>query len=281
VKVQKAIITAAGPRQRHIPVQTLVDRDGIRKSVLSIIVEEVVGAGVEEIAVVHGPGDEASYRDAVGEHTGRLTFIEQTRARGYAGAVLTAREFTAEEPFFLTVSDHLYVSQTDRHCAQQLMDMAVAENCSVSAVQPTHESKLPFYGAIGGQLEDSQSSLYLTENVIEKPTPTEAEQRLVVPGLRAGYYLAFFGMHVLQPTVMEILADQFAEQAEDKPLSLSPALDRLAKTERYLALEIAGRRCDLDVKYGLFLAQLALAMAGEDRNEVLTQLVELLALREG
>ena len=47
--------------------------------------------------------------------------------------------------------------------------------------------------------------LYRIDTVIEKPTPTEAEQRLVVPGLRAGHYLCFFGMHVLTPTVMDFL----------------------------------------------------------------------------
>ena len=43
--------------------------------------------------------------------------------------------------------------------------------------------------------------------MIEKPTPTEAEQRLIVPGLRAGHYLCFFGMHVLTPAVMELLGE--------------------------------------------------------------------------
>ena len=43
--------------------------------------------------------------------------------------------------------------------------------------------------------------------VLEKPTPTEAEQRLIVPGLRAGHYLCFFGMHVLTPTVMDLLEE--------------------------------------------------------------------------
>ena len=52
--------------------------------------------------------------------------------------------------------------------------------------------------------------LYLVEDVLEKPTPTEAEQRLVVPGLRAGHYLCLFGMHVLTPVIMEILAGQVA-----------------------------------------------------------------------
>jgi hypothetical protein len=34
------------------------------------------------------------------------------------------------------------------------------------------------------------------------------------------------------------------------------------------------------VKYGLLTAQLALALSGQDRREVLAQLLELLALRE-
>ena len=55
--------------------------------------------------------------------------------------------------------------------------------------------------------------LYEVETVIEKPTPTEAEQKLVVPGLRAGNYLCFFGMHVLTPSVMEILGRQIEATA--------------------------------------------------------------------
>lgn len=70
----------------------------------------------------------------------------------------------------------------------------------MSAVQATHESKLPYYGAVGGKLMDAARHLYQVDTVLEKPTPTEAEQQITVPGLRAGYYLCFFGMHVLTPT---------------------------------------------------------------------------------
>jgi UTP--glucose-1-phosphate uridylyltransferase len=41
-----------------------------------------------------------------------------------------------------------------------------------------------------------------------------------------------------------------------------------------------GRRYDIGVKYGLLFAQLALALAGGERDEILAQLVELLALRK-
>ena len=63
-------------------------------------------------------------------------------------------------------------------------------------------------------------------------------------------------------------------------VSLSPSLAELARREKYLALELAGRRYNLGVRYGLFAAQLALAMEGREREEVLAQIVELLAQRE-
>jgi len=109
------------------------------------------------------------------------------------------------------------------------------------------------------------------DTVIEKPTPTEAEQHLLVPGLRAGYYLCFFGMHVLTPRVMDALSDGG---------SLSAALATLARNEQYLALEDDGRRYDLGRRYGVLVAQLALALNGPDRAQVLSQMVELLVDRE-
>jgi len=145
-------------------------------------------------------------------------------------------------------------------------------------VQATHESKLPFYGAVGGRLVAGRQRLYQVESVLEKPTPTEAEQRLIVPGLRAGRYLCFFGMHVLTPAVMELLGEILA--AGKSGAQLTEALNRLTSRERYLALELHGRRYDIGVKYGLLIAQLALALEGRDRDEVLSSLVELLASKD-
>lgn len=275
--IKKAIITAAGKSQRTLPLQSLVDRDGATKTALQIIIEEILQAGIEEICVVVCPGDQAAYTTAAGPHAKRLQFIEQTAPLGYGHAVFCGREFTGKAPFLLLVGDHLYLSGTQKRCAQQLVETAAAENCSVSAVQATHESKLPFYGAIGGQLVTGRKGLFEIAEVVEKPTPTEAEQRLIVPGLRAGHYLCFFGMHVLTPLVMELLAEDVARLGAKGGVHLSNALAKLASRERYLASELQGRRHDIGAKYGLLTAQLALALDGQDRDEVLTGLVELLA----
>jgi len=281
MQLKKAVITAAGQSQRNLPLQSLVDRDGVTKTALAIIIEEILQAGVKDICLVICPGDEAAYAAAAGPHASRVQFVEQSAPRGYGHAVYCAKDFASNEPFLLLVGDHLYVSGSEKRCAQQLVEIASVENCAVSAVQATHESKLPYYGTIGGRLVPGKQRLYEVQDVLEKPTPTEAEQRLIVPGLRSGHYLCFFGMHVLTPSVMELLAEEIGHDSASakKGIHLTTALARLAGRERYLASELQGRRFDIGVKYGLLTAQLALALDGTNRDEVLTGIIELIANR--
>src|SRR5208282_910320 len=279
VKIRKAVITAAGRNQRNLPLQTLVDRDGQSKSALTILLEEVLQAGIEEIGVVICPGDQGAFAAGAGPHANRVQFIEQPAPLGYGHAVACARKFTGDESFMLLVGDHLYVSKNKDSCARQLLEIASAEACAVSAVQATHESKLPYYGAVGARRVPGRAGLYQVERVLEKPTPTVAEQKLIVPGLRAGHYLCFFGMHALTPGVMDILKELVGRGQGAGGAHLSDALEKAAGSERYLACELQGRRYDIGVKYGLLTAQLALALDGQDRDEVLNGLIELLARR--
>jgi UTP--glucose-1-phosphate uridylyltransferase len=281
MKVKKAVITAAGPNQHRLPLQRFVDLNGQEKTALQIVVEEVAAAGVEEIGIVVRCGDQQAYAEAAGEYARMLTFVEQPRPRGYGEALYRAAEFVGDEPFVHLVSDHLYISAQSRRCAQQLVEVAQVEKCPVSAVQATRESVLRYYGAVGGSRVAGRTDLYTIERVLEKPTPTEAEQSLVVPGIRAGHYLCLFGMHVLTPNVMEILGQSVAAAADGESIMLSPALESLAQRERYLALELQGSRFNIGVKYGMLIAQLALALHGKDREEILVRLMELMAGQEG
>ena len=110
MEIKKAIITAAGKGQRTLPLQTLVDRDGVTKTALRILIEEILAAGIEEICVVVSPGDQAAYAAAAGGQGKRLQFVEQTASLGYGHAVFCASEFAGTSAFLLLVGDHLYVS---------------------------------------------------------------------------------------------------------------------------------------------------------------------------
>jgi UTP--glucose-1-phosphate uridylyltransferase len=280
MKITKAVITAAGKNQHHLPLQTLIDRDGKEKSVLQILVEETISGGIEEICVVVQPGDESAFTDIVGDHAGRLHFVAQENPLGYGHAIYCAKDFTNNDPFLHLVGDHLYVSRQKKSCSRQLIEVAEAEACAVSSVQATRENLLTHFGAIGGRRIHGRQDLYRVENVVEKPTPTDAEQRLIIPGLRAGYYLCFFGMHVLTPAVMDILSQLIKDANGEKKVSLSDALNQLAGREQYLAFGKSDLRYDIGVKYGLMTAQIALAMSGKDRDIVLENLLELLYTRE-
>jgi UTP--glucose-1-phosphate uridylyltransferase len=207
--------------------------------------------------------------------------MEQAVPHGYGHALGLARAFVGRQPFLHLVSDHLYVSSIAARSAQQVVEVALAEKCSVSAVQSTRESMLPYYGTVAARRAPRRSDLYEIENVIEKPTPSEAEQKLLVPGLRAGHYLCLFGIHVFTPAVLDLLEEQEARTPGGELLPLSPVLAQLAARERFLALEVRGRRYNIGVKYGLLTAQLALALDGADRDNVLSLLVELLAQGRG
>jgi len=280
VKIRKAVITAAGRNQRSLALQQLVDRDGEQKSVLRIIVVEALDAGMDEIYVIIHPDDQAAYEQAVTRHAGRLEFVPQTDALGYGHALYCAREFVAGESFLHLVGDHLHVGRGAKGCARQLVESASAEDCAVSAVQHVRESQLPYYGTVGGRKVPGRPDLYTVEQVIEKPSPTLAEEELMVPGVRVGHYLSFFGVHVLTPTVMEILTEHVTQRRGDESVGLSRALAELASRERYLASGRLGWCYDVGVRYGILKAQLALALCGNDRDEVLSHLVELLAQRE-
>ena len=103
MKIRKAVITAAGRNQRNLPLQTLVDRDGQSKPALTILLEEVLHAGIEEIGLVINPSDQGAFATAAGPHTNRIQFIEQRNPLGYGHAVACARQFAGNEAFLLLV----------------------------------------------------------------------------------------------------------------------------------------------------------------------------------
>jgi UTP--glucose-1-phosphate uridylyltransferase len=275
MKIHKAVITAAGSDQRHLPLQTIVSATGESKTAIQLLLDEIFEAGIRNAAIIVAPGQTESFRTAVGSHLPQIEFIEQQEPLGYGHAVLCAKDFTGEDPFLLLVGDHLYLSNGEISCVRQLLETAEHEECAVSAVQATREGKLPFYGAVGGKYIPGSRDLYHIENILEKPTPTVAEQELITPGLRQGHYLCFFGMHVLTDTTMRLLGE--ALETSGNKLTLTPSLAAAAKSERHLAFEIAGQRYNIGEPYGLLRAQLAMALAGTQRDEILTMLVELLA----
>lgn len=309
--VRKAVITAAGRGVRLYPVADtvqkgmlpLMDSDGLIKPCIQIIAEEALESGIEEVCIVCAPGDEAHYRDQLtqlrdnliegyeGEKWAqdqaarldnllrRLHFSVQEEPLGYGHAVYCARGFVGEEDFLLLLGDHLYISHVPgERCAQQLIRLAALEDCAVAAVNPTREHLVRDYGTLSGRRVAHLSGAYDIERIIEKPTPSLAELELQTPGLRTGHYLCLFGMHVLPHRIFGLLEQEMTKgMPSEGGWQLTPALQELADREKYLAAELRGARYDIGAKFGLLQAQIALSMAGKERDNMLSIIVELMA----
>jgi UTP--glucose-1-phosphate uridylyltransferase len=309
--IKKAVITAAARGERLYPVADtvqkamlpMVDVDGINKPVIQIIAEEALASGVEELCIICAPGDESRYLEQftalrqtllheyrhsewaqiqavrIKDLLERLTFCVQEQARGYGHAVYQANKFVGNQAFLLLLGDYLYVSDlAGKRCAQQMIELAAEESCSVSAVNQTNEYLISRYGTLTGKSISGRPGVYQIERIIEKPSVSQAELELQTPGLRAGYYLCFFGMQVLKPTLFDILEEDLREKnASGEKTQLTPALQRLAEQDKYLAMEMRGNRYDTSKRLGLMQAQLALSLAGPMKEEVLGSLLHIVA----
>ncbi len=310
MQIKKAVITAAARGSRLFPMADtvqkamlpIIDGDGIQKNVIQVIAEEAINCGIEDICIICAPGDEERYQTnferlqknlseafqnqewAKKESANlkslmsKLHFKVQEEPNGYGHAILMAKDFIKNDNFLLLHGDYLYTSNDTKSCMQQVIDEAVKNNCSVSSVNMLSEHLISNYGTIKGKHLLNQPGIYDIEKILEKPSLSLAELELQTQGIRLGHYLCFFGIHVFTPNVMEYLYEESQNMDFGKTkLMFTPTLEKLVNKNNYLALEVKGHRYDLSRPYGLFEAQLALVMKGNDKDYVLSKLVSLMA----
>jgi UTP--glucose-1-phosphate uridylyltransferase len=298
--LRKAVIPLAGRATRLYPASAsvkkglfpLVDRDGIVKPTIQIIVEEALASGIEEVCLIVGPDDEEAYRRPfrslaeddlpayaknqvaleqsswLGRLGDRITFIVQAQPQGYGHAVYCAQSWVGAEPFLVMLGDHVYMSWQARPCAGQLLDAFAGYGCNVSAVNIVGEEALPFFGTVRGQLLAGETDLYNAEAIVEKPSADYARAHLHSPGLPKGSYLCFFGMHAMRPEIFDILEFAIRNPAQEGEIQFTAAQEALRQRQPYLASVIHGERFDTGVPAGLVETQLALALRSPLRSAV-------------
>lgn len=308
--VRKAVITAAGRGTRQFPATRsiqkellpLVDRDGVTKPTIQIIIEECLASGIEDICIVVSPGGAEAFQehfsrlseaerkifrnkewalaqaDALRRMQERITYVEQKTAEGYGHAVYQSREFVGDEPFLLLLGDHIYVSNHKKRCAQQIIDMYNVAQCAVSGVQQTPDDKLHLFGTVTGTPLGSEPPSYEVTEIKEKPSIEYAAEHLQTAGVKRGYYLCFFGMHVFPPSLFDCLKHHIDNDIREKgEIQLTSSQEMLRAQERYVAVEMHGERYDMGVPFGYVETQAALALNGVERTEMLSALLRIVA----
>lgn len=275
-KVRKALIPAAGYGTRLFPATKatkkelfpIVDRDGIAKPAILLIVEEVLQAGIEEVIIIVQEGDLDDFKSFFNEQIsienynklprhfqeyarrlleiGRhIKFITQTAQEGFGHAVYCAKEAIGHEPFLLLLGDHLYRSNTDRSCAQQLLDAYHQHGISLVGLRRTAEDQIAAFGTVAGVWLDGGQLLNITE-FAEKPTIDYARSHLLVPGLPEDEYLTLFGQYIIKPQIFDFLEEHIKNNVRERgEFQLTSALDRLRQEEGFHGLIVDGKRYDI------------------------------------
>ena len=271
-QVRKAVIPAAGLGTRLYPASAgtkkelfpIVDRDGLAKPALLLIVEEALASGLEEVILVIQEDDLAHFRSFfAGEDTGglphrlqacarriaeigcHLSYVLQPSQDGFGHAVYRAREAVGGEPFLLMLGDHLYRSAGKVPCGRQLLDVYDQHHTGVLALRRAPEREIVHYGTVAGRwLEDGR--LLDVTRIAEKPAADYARANLRVPGFPEGEYLALFGLYVLEPRVFDLLEEQIDGGGRERgEVGLTPALQRLREEDGFLGLAVAGQCYDI------------------------------------
>jgi UTP--glucose-1-phosphate uridylyltransferase len=245
-----------------------VDRDGIAKPAILLIVEEAIQAGIEEVIIIVQQGDLdefdsffntqvsienynklprsfQEYAHRILDIGKRVTFVIQQTQEGFGHAVYCARESIGDEPFLLMLGDHLYRSHGELSCAQQLMEAYHQHGTNILGLRRTPEDQIANFGTIAGVWVEEDSVLNVTE-FAEKPTVDYARSNLRVPGLPKGEYLTVFGQYILKPRLFDFLEEHIQNNVrEHGEFQLTSTLDRLRREEGFYGLLIDGKRYDI------------------------------------
>lgn len=275
-RVRKAVIPAAGFGTRLFPATKatkkelfpIIDRDGIAKPAILLIVEEVLDAGIEEVHIIVQENDLDDFRSFFTEQISienynklprhfqdysrrllemgrRVHFIIQTAQEGFGHAVYSAVQAIGDEPFLLMLGDHIYRSNSDISCARQMLEAYQRHGQSIVGVRHTPEAQIGNFGTVTGVWLEEGRLLNVTE-FAEKPNLDYARTNLRIPGLEEGEYLTVFGQYIIQPELFGYLKEHIDNNVRERgEFQLTSALDRLRQEHGFQGLVIDGKRFDI------------------------------------
>jgi len=271
--IRKAVIPVAGLGTRHFPAShavkkelfPIVGRDGVARALFHYHLLELAAAGIEEICVIVQPGEEAmirAYLQGPGEgylrrlekypallreaeqmrgFAKQIRFAAQREQEGYGHAVFQSEEFAGGEMVLLCLGDHLFRGKAVSPYQELARMAAVSRGRSVSAVNRISAGELKGYGTIAGARRADNPQLIDVSLIIEKPDVAVARAKLRVNDLPGETWLGWFGMHLLAPSIFDVLREMIRDNVRDNgEFQLTRAQEIQRQREGYLALEMSG-----------------------------------------
>jgi len=248
-KVRKAIIPIAGYGTRLYPATRwtkkemlpLIDKDGLVKPALLILLEQLNEAGIEEICLVVGGEDELrnyqnilrmpiatehldklsesmkNYEQTIQNIGNKINFRIQKERLGFGHAVYQCRDFCDNEPVLLLLGDTIYSSNEKRNCTQQLIELYNDLEKPLIAIHKIPFEQVNSYGILSGNWLDNSHLLMDITSFEEKPDLSYAKEHLsMLSNEKKPEYYSVFGQYIITPELFNILGNEIINEQNNK-----------------------------------------------------------------
>lgn len=253
--IKKCLFPVAGYGTRFLPATKSMPKEMlpvVNKPLVQYGVEEAIDAGLREIAFVTGRG-----KRSISDHfdisyelehqiagTGKEKYLTSIRSvlekgtfamtrqremKGLGHAILTGEVLIGNEPFGVILSDDLCMNEGGEGIMAQMVRLFRQFRCSIVAVQEVPMDQIEKYGVIAG--ESLKDGLYRVDNMVEKPSASEAPSNL-----------AIIGRYILTPDIFDILRN--TPPGKNGEVQITDALMTQARNGCVMAYKFQGRRFD-------------------------------------
>lgn len=278
--IKKAVIPAAGLGTRFLPATKSMPKEMlpiIDKPIIQFVVEEAISSGIEDILIITGKG-----KQAIEDHfdvspgleafliqnrkyellkdiqnisaLAEIHYIRQKEAKGLADAILRAQRHIGNEPFAVLLGDDIVKSTVP--CIKQLSTIFQKYDKTIIAVEEVPKEMVSKYGVINGR--EIEDSVYLVEDIIEKPSADEAPSTI-----------AAVGRYVLTPEIFDCI--KITRPGKDNELQLSDSIRTLMNSECVFAYKFEGTRYDAGDKLGYIKAIIDFGLEQESLKDALIE----------
>ncbi len=253
--IKKCLFPAAGYGTRFLPATKSMPKEMLPVVDTPLIqygVEEVLQAGLNEIAIVTGRG-----KRSLGDHfdigyeleheisnTGKekslsgvrhlidqctFSYTRQVEMKGLGHAILTGRPLIGDEALAVALADDLCLNLDGDGVLTQMVKLYEQFRCSIVAIQEVPMDEVSRYGVIAG--EALRDDIFRIDSMVEKSNPEDAPSNL-----------AIIGRYILTPDIFSLIEQ--AEPGKSGEIQITDALINQAQQGCVLAYKFKGRRFD-------------------------------------
>lgn len=254
--IKKCLFPAAGYGTRFLPATKSMPKEMlpiVNKPLIQYGVEEAIGAGLTDMAIVTGRGkrsmedhfdvsyelehqiegsDKEKHLEGIRNIMDNCTFsyTRQIEMKGLGHAILTGETLIGDEPFAVVLADDLcLVDDGEEGVLAQMVKLYNQFRCSIVAIEEVPMEEVHKYGVIKGEM--IRDDIFQITEMVEKPAVEDAPSNL-----------AIIGRYILTPDIFDIIRNTTPGVAGE--MQITDALMNQAKDGCVLGYKFRGKRFD-------------------------------------